>query len=162
MEDGQYDNGLLPAVIPYQGVEMMYKSTVKKIAFHAPSCILHQPVDPLIRAGKTACLFHIRIDCNGGKILGTSVGWADAVYLIPYRYYKRYDDLELLKNCWPMMKKYGDYLMAHLGRHPHIFGTFSDNRFRSAVLQFPKALSLQGANGCSIRPPVSVWRERTF
>ena len=42
---------------------------VKKIAFHAPSCILHQPVDPLIRAGKTACLFHIRIDCNGGKIL---------------------------------------------------------------------------------------------
>lgn len=73
MEDGQYDNGLLPAVIPYQGVEMMYKST------------------------------------------GTSVGWADAVYLIPYRYYKRYDDLELLKNCWPMMKKYGDYLMAHLG-----------------------------------------------
>ena len=73
MEDSQYDNGLLPAVIPYQGVEMMYKST------------------------------------------GTSVGWADAVYLIPYRYYKRYDDLELLKNCWPMMKKYGDYLMAHLG-----------------------------------------------
>ena len=73
MEDDQYDNGLLSAVIPYQGVEMMYKST------------------------------------------GTSVGWADAVYLIPYRYYKRYDDLELLKNCWPMMKKYGDYLMNHLG-----------------------------------------------
>ena len=73
MEDDQYDNGLLSAVIPYQGVEMMYKST------------------------------------------GTSVGWADAVYLIPYRYYKRYDDLELLKNCWPMMKKYGDYLMEHLG-----------------------------------------------
>lgn len=73
MEDGQYDNGLLSAVIPYQGVEMMYKST------------------------------------------GTSVGWADAVYLIPYRYYKRYDDLELLKNCWPMIKKYGDYLMSHLG-----------------------------------------------
>lgn len=73
MEDGQYDNGLLSAVIPYQGVEMMYKST------------------------------------------GTSVGWADAVYLIPYRYYKRYGDLELLKHCWPMMKKYGDYLMSHLG-----------------------------------------------
>lgn len=73
MKDDQYDNGLLSAVIPYQGVEMMYKST------------------------------------------GTSVGWADAVYLIPYRYYKRYGDLELLKNYWPMMKKYGDYLMTHLG-----------------------------------------------
>lgn len=48
MEDAQYKDGLLPAVLPYQGVEMMYKST------------------------------------------GSSVGWADAVYLIPYRYYKRY------------------------------------------------------------------------
>ena len=74
MEDDQYDNGLLSAVVPYQGVEMMYKAT------------------------------------------GSSVGWADAVYLVPYRYYKRYGDKELLKQCWPMMKKYGDYLMKNLGQ----------------------------------------------
>lgn len=73
MEDAQYKDGLLPAVLPYQGVEMMYKTT------------------------------------------GQSVGWADAVYLIPYRYYKRFGDKAMLENCWPMMKKYADYVLSHLG-----------------------------------------------
>ena len=73
MEDAQYKNGLLPAVLPYEGVEMMYKAT------------------------------------------GSSVGWADAVYLIPYRYYKRYGDKAVLEQYWPMMQKYGDYLFTHLG-----------------------------------------------
>lgn len=73
MEDGQYDNGLLSAVVPYQGVEMMYKST------------------------------------------GSSAGWADAIYLIPYRYYKRFGDKTVLEKYWPMMKKYSDYLMNNLG-----------------------------------------------
>lgn len=74
MQDSQYKDGLIPAVIPYSGVEMMYKST------------------------------------------GGSVGWADAVYLIPYRYYKRYGDAEILRRFWPMMKRYADYLLAHLGQ----------------------------------------------
>ena len=73
MEDAQYKDGLLPAVLPYQGVEMMYKAT------------------------------------------GQSAGWADAVYLIPYRYYKRFGDKKLLEDCYPMMKKYADYLLSHLG-----------------------------------------------
>lgn len=73
MEDAQYKDGLLPAVLPHQGVEMMYKST------------------------------------------GSSVGWADAVYLIPYRYYKRYGDRSILERTWPMVEKYAEYLMAHLG-----------------------------------------------
>lgn len=73
MEDAQYKDGTLPAVLPYQGVEMMYKTT------------------------------------------GRSVGWADAVYLVPYRYYKRFGDRALLEACYPMMKKYADYLAAHLG-----------------------------------------------
>ena len=72
MQDDQYDNGLLSAVVPYQGVEMMYKAT------------------------------------------GSSVGWADAVYLIPYRYYKRYGDKKLLESCWPMIRKYADYLTKNL------------------------------------------------
>ena len=67
MEDNQYDNGCISAVIPYSGVEMMYKST------------------------------------------GVSVGWADAVYLIPYRYYLRYGDKKLLETYYPMMKKYTEY-----------------------------------------------------
>lgn len=73
MADAQYKDGLLPAVLPYQGAEMMYKAT------------------------------------------GSSVGWADAVYLIPYRYWKRYGDDTLLRQCWPMIEKYAEYLMAHLG-----------------------------------------------
>ncbi|MBD5495383.1 MAG: family 78 glycoside hydrolase catalytic domain [Lachnospiraceae bacterium] len=73
MEDAQYKDGLLPAVLPYQGVEMMYKST------------------------------------------GSSVGWADAVYLIPYRYYKRYGDKSILERTWPMVEKYAEYLMTHMG-----------------------------------------------
>lgn len=73
MEDDQYPNGLIPAVVPYQGVEMMYKAT------------------------------------------GSSVGWADAIYLVPYRFYKKYGDKELLKYYWPMIKKYSDYLLSHLG-----------------------------------------------
>ena len=73
MEDAQNKNGVLPAVLPYQGVDMMYNAT------------------------------------------GVSVGWADAVYLVPYRYYKRFGDKAVLERSWPMMKKYADYVMTHLG-----------------------------------------------
>lgn len=73
MEDAQYKNGLLPAVLPYQGVEMMYKAT------------------------------------------GSSVGWADAVYLILYRYYQRFGDRAILEQTWPMIEKYAEYLMKNLG-----------------------------------------------
>lgn len=74
MEDAQRKNGLLPAVLPYQGVDMMYNAT------------------------------------------GSSVGWADAIYLIPYRYYKQYGDSSVLKKSWPMIQKYAEYLWANLGQ----------------------------------------------
>ena len=77
MEDGQYKNGMIPAVLPFNGVEMMYKAT------------------------------------------GGSVGWADAVYLIPYRYYRRFGDKELLRRCWPMMKKYADTLLKNREKDGH-------------------------------------------
>ena len=74
MEDAQYKDGLIPSVLPYNGVEMMYKGS------------------------------------------GASVGWADAIYLIPYRYYKRFEDKEVLQRYWPMMKRYTDFVLAHLGQ----------------------------------------------
>lgn len=77
MEDGQYKNGLIPAVLPLNGVEMMYKAT------------------------------------------GSSVGWADAVYLVPYRYYQRFGDKEILRRCWLMMKKYADYLLKNREKDGH-------------------------------------------
>ena len=73
MEDAQLKTGLLPAVLPYQGLDVMYNNT------------------------------------------GMSVGWMDAIYLIPYRHYKRFGDKAVLEACYPMMKKYMDYLFAHLG-----------------------------------------------
>lgn len=73
MEDAQYPNGLLPAVLPYEGVEPMYKST------------------------------------------GSSAGWADAVYLIPYRFFLCYGDKTVLESTWPMVEKFAGYLMNHLG-----------------------------------------------
>lgn len=77
MQDSQYQNGTIPAVLPFEGVEIMYKAT------------------------------------------GVSVGWADAIYLIPYRYYLKYGDLSVLKECWPMIRKYSDYLMKHTGLSDH-------------------------------------------
>lgn len=71
MQDAQYQNGLLPAVLPYQGVEMMYKNT------------------------------------------GSSAGWADAVYLVPWRYYLRYGDREILEECWSMIWSYAEYLLKN-------------------------------------------------
>ena len=73
MEDAQLKNGLLPAVLPFQGLDVMYNNT------------------------------------------GMSVGWMDAIYLIPYRYYKCFGDKSILEKCYPMMKKYTDYLLSHLG-----------------------------------------------
>lgn len=73
MQDAQYDDGIIPAVLPYQGMEMMYRGTA------------------------------------------VSVGWADAVYLVPYRFYKRYGDIAVLQRCWPMMERYAGFLMGHLG-----------------------------------------------
>lgn len=73
MEDAQYKDGLLPAVLPFSGAEMMYKSS------------------------------------------GTSAGWADAVYLIPYRYYLRYGDEDILRRYWPMMDRYFGHLISTTG-----------------------------------------------
>ena len=77
MEDGQYGDGMVGAVVPFSGVEMMYKAT------------------------------------------GGSVGWADAIYLVPYRYYKRFGDKELLQQCYPMMKKYADSLLKKIEKDGH-------------------------------------------
>ena len=77
MADGQYKDGFVSGVVPFSGVEMMYKAT------------------------------------------GGSVGWADAVYLVPYRYYKRFGDKKLLRQCWPMMKKYADTLLKKIEKDGH-------------------------------------------
>lgn len=44
-----------------------------------------------------------------------SSGWTDAGILIPYRYWKHYGDLELLKSYYPAMKRLADFLAGRMG-----------------------------------------------
>jgi len=73
LADAQTKAGVVSAVVPYNGVAMMYDNT------------------------------------------GGSVGWADALVLVPYRFWKRYGDDRLIREAYPMMRAYGQYLIAHAG-----------------------------------------------
>jgi len=46
---------------------------------------------------------------------GKSVGWADALVLLPYRFWKRYGDRRIIEDFYPMMRRYGDFMIAHTG-----------------------------------------------
>jgi alpha-L-rhamnosidase len=73
IRDGQFKNGKSSAVVPYNGADMLYKST------------------------------------------GGSVGWADAVVLLPYRYWKRYNDENILRDYYDVMKKYALFMIKNTG-----------------------------------------------
>ena len=46
---------------------------------------------------------------------GASAGWADAAILIPYRYYEAYGDTDVLRECYPMMKAYAEFMIRNTG-----------------------------------------------
>ncbi len=46
---------------------------------------------------------------------GGSVGWADALVLIPYRFWKHYGDTEILQEFYSMMRKYAMYMIKRSG-----------------------------------------------
>ena len=71
--DSQYEDGSLPAVAPYAGMEMLYRGT------------------------------------------GASVGWQDAGILIPYRFYKCYGDMDILKRFYPMMQSCAQFMINNAG-----------------------------------------------
>jgi alpha-L-rhamnosidase len=49
------------------------------------------------------------------KTSGGSVGWGDTLVLIPYRYWKRYGDADLLRDFYPAMKQYALYMIKKTG-----------------------------------------------
>jgi alpha-L-rhamnosidase len=49
------------------------------------------------------------------KSTGASVGWNDAVVLIPYRYWKRYGDEQILHDFYDVMKKYAHFMIENTG-----------------------------------------------
>lgn len=46
---------------------------------------------------------------------GCSVGWGDAAILVPYRFFQRYGDRRLLEQCYPMMRKYAEFMIRNAG-----------------------------------------------
>ena len=46
---------------------------------------------------------------------GASVGWGDAAVLVPYRYYEAYGDVDALRECYPMMKAYAEFMIKNTG-----------------------------------------------
>ena len=46
---------------------------------------------------------------------GESVGWADAAVLIPYRFYKIYNDHRILEENYDMMRRLGMFMIAKAG-----------------------------------------------
>lgn len=48
-------------------------------------------------------------------LTGVSAGWADALVLIPYRYWKRYGDVAIIENFYSMMRKFALFLIKHTG-----------------------------------------------
>ena len=46
-----------------------------------------------------------------------SAGWSDAGVLIPYRIYKKYGDIRVLKENYPSMYRYAKFKIKTLGRH---------------------------------------------
>ena len=49
------------------------------------------------------------------KHTGASVGWNDAVVLIPYRYWKRYGDDAILSDFYDVMRKYAMFMIENTG-----------------------------------------------
>lgn len=73
VRDGQFKNGKSSAVVPYNGVSMVYDNT------------------------------------------GASVGWGDAVVLIPYRYWKRYGDEGIIREFYDTMRSYTMFMIKNTG-----------------------------------------------
>lgn len=73
VKDGQKKDGSLSAVVPYNGLSLMYDNT------------------------------------------GASVGWADAVVLVPYRYWKRYGDRRILRENYQTMRKLAMFMIQNTG-----------------------------------------------
>ena len=73
LQDAQGKDGKISAVVPLNGMDMMYVGT------------------------------------------GTSAGWGESCILIPCRLWKRYGDVGILRENYPMMQKYAAFLIKHTG-----------------------------------------------
>lgn len=54
-----------------------------------------------------------------------SVGWADVGVLTPYRFYKKYGDIRILKNNYDRMMKYAKFMISRCGRTKGIYAIYA-------------------------------------
>ncbi len=50
------------------------------------------------------------------NVMNGSVGWSDAGILIPYRYWKQYDDCQILADYYDRMKRYAEFMIRRCGK----------------------------------------------
>lgn len=76
---------------------------------------LQDMADGQLKSGKVPAV----VPYNGSGMCydstGSSAGWQDAAILVPYRYWKRYGDLKLLRDSYPVMWKAAQFMMDNTG-----------------------------------------------
>jgi alpha-L-rhamnosidase len=71
--------------------------------------------DTQFKTGKTLAVAPYNGNLVMYKTSGGSVGWGCASVLIPYRYWKRYGDKDILREFYPMMRNYALYMIKRTG-----------------------------------------------
>ena len=56
---------------------------------------------------------HVQYTAPYARCGGGPGGWGSAIVEVPYRYYRHYNDTEILKNFYPKMLRYFDFLESH-------------------------------------------------
>ena len=59
-------------------------------------------------------------------VMNGSVGWADVGILTPYRFYKKYGDIRLLKDNFKNMERYAKFMIKRCGRAKGIYAIYAD------------------------------------
>ncbi|MBQ6503736.1 MAG: family 78 glycoside hydrolase catalytic domain [Flexilinea sp.] len=70
----------------------------------------NQKKDGKVSAAVPRCGADIMLDNTG-----TSVGWADAAILIPWRFYKAFNDIRILQDNYELMRKLGMFMIKNAG-----------------------------------------------
>lgn len=60
---------------------------------------------------------HVQHTAPFGGGGGGPVGWGGAIVVVPYRYFKQYGDLSLLKTAWEPIQKWIGYLQTRMDDH---------------------------------------------
>lgn len=72
-----------------------------------------------------------REDIAGVFFTHSSAGWGDACHLVPLTMYKKYGDLRILEECWPVMMKWMDYVEKRAAEHDPLTKMINPLRFFS-------------------------------